>query len=57
MASVIVLIVTVWVAFALSIAADTLPALGWLRFPHWMMWGGAIALIAWCMDSGESPMD
>ena len=55
--SIIFLLITVWVAFVLSRIADTMPALGWIQLPHWAMWLGAIALITWCMDSDESPMD
>ena len=55
--SIITLLITIWIAYVLSVFADLFPGLGWIRLPHWAMWVGAIALIAWCMDSDESPMD
>lgn len=55
--SIVTLLITIWLAWALSMVADTPPGLDWVRLPNWILWGGAIALIAWCMDSDESPMD
>lgn len=55
--SIVTLLITISIAWALSMVADTLPGLNWVRLPNWILWGIAIALIAWCMDSDESPMD
>lgn len=55
--SILVLLTVVWIAFVISNIADAFPPFGWIHFPHWLFWGGAIALIAWCMDDDGSPTD
>ncbi len=52
-----VLLTAIWIAFVMSNIADAFPPLDWIRLPRWAFWGGAIMLIAWCLDDGESPAD
>ena len=49
--SLIVLLLTVTVAFFLSELADFFPGVlwGWLHLPTWLMWGTLLVLVAWCM--------
>ena len=53
--SIVALLVTVWVAFALSGAADAFPQVlwGWIHLPGWLGWFPLLAIVAWCM-SGEA---
>ncbi|MEO1620116.1 MAG: hypothetical protein AAFU53_03680 [Cyanobacteria bacterium J06632_3] len=55
--SLIVLLITVVVAFLFSLGIDTLPGIlwGWLNFPTWLFWGVLLILIAWCIED-RSPV-
>ena len=55
--SIFVLLAVVWIALIFSNVADAISISGLIHFPRWAMWFGAIALIAWCMDSGDSSLD
>ncbi|MEL6901755.1 MAG: hypothetical protein AAFP07_12445 [Cyanobacteria bacterium J06606_4] len=51
--SLLVLLITVVIAFVLSNLVDVFPGLlwGWLVFPKWLIWGALLAVLAWGMGS------
>lgn len=55
--SIFVLLAAVWVALVLSNVADGLSVWGWLRLPHWTIWAGTVAFLAWCMDTNDASTD
>ena len=55
--SIFVLLSLMWIALILSNVLDGLSLWGWIRIPQWMLWTATIALVAWCMDSDDPPVD
>lgn len=55
--SLFVLLVVVWIALILSNIADGLSISGLFHLPRWLLWAGAIALTAWCMDADDNAID
>ncbi|MEL6161272.1 MAG: hypothetical protein AAFQ40_10205 [Cyanobacteria bacterium J06623_5] len=55
--SLLVLLITVVVAFALSNLVDVFPGLlwDWIVYPRWLIWGVALVVLAWGI--GSPPAD
>jgi hypothetical protein len=49
---IIVLLLAVVAALALSITAEAFPHIlwGWIYWPRWLLWPLLLALLAWCID-------
>ncbi|MEL7333678.1 MAG: hypothetical protein AAFN12_15635 [Cyanobacteria bacterium J06560_2] len=55
--SLITLLLTVLVAWMLSLGLDLFPGFlwSWIHFPNWFLWIGVFSLFAWSM--GDQPTD
>lgn len=50
--SIVTLLITIWVAYVLSVTADAFPNIlwSWIHLPVWLLWLPIVVTLAWCMD-------
>lgn len=54
--SLISLLLVIVMAFLLSNSMDAFPGVlwGWVHWPQWLLWGGLLALVTWCIGDQKS---